>query len=203
MATGLAITTISAAHPILYNAVAKLMPPICAFILWIVVMLGGFYILGLFPSNSVAKYAAAAILAALIGQISGNTYTRLENEDILYRMFFLTTGIFIALLLIGLYDNQNFLSLRPYLFAVLIGLILSELVLYLIEMLDPLKSANLLGLNTLFTFISVGIFSLYSVVNMQVLKDHAKMCVGSPDYINEAQALFLTYINLFQNISSL
>lgn len=203
MAGGLAITTLSASHPILYNAISARVPLIASFIIWIIGLLLVFYILQHMPANTALKYLVAIIAFLLVGQLSGNTFTRLENEDLLYRVFFLTTAVFVALVCVGLYDNQNYLSLQPYLFAVLIGLILAEIVLYLIELLKPFQKKTFLRIHTIFTFIFVGIFSLYAVVNMQVLKDNAARCKSNPDFINESLSLFLTYVNLFQNIGNL
>jgi FtsH-binding integral membrane protein len=199
----LAITTASAANPVIYNEVAKVMNPLMAAIFWIFAAIISFLIIGLFPPNSPLKYAMAALSAIIIGQLSGNNFTRLENENLLFRVFFLTTGVFVAMMLVGIYDNQNFLALQSYLVATIIGLIVAELILYFIELFNPQAQANLLGLNTLLTFISVGVFSIYAVTNMQNLKDRAKSCSGQPDFIAESQGLFMTYVNLFQNISNI
>ena len=203
MAGGLAITTLSASHPILYNAISAHVHPILSFIIWLIAVLLVFYVLQQMPPNTALKYLVAVIAFILVGQLSGNTFTRLESEDLLYRVFFLTTAVFIALVCVGLYDNQNYLSLQPYLFAVLIGLILAEIVLYVIELFRPFQQKTFLRINTIFTFIFVGVFSLYAIVNMQVLKDNAARCVAQPDFINESLSLFFTYINLFQNIGNL
>ena len=203
MAGGLAITTLSASHPILYNAISARINPILLIIIWLIVLLLVFYVLQHMPANTALKYIVAIIAFLLVGQLSGNSFTRLESEDLLYRVFFLTTAVFVALVCVGLYDNQNYLSLQPYLFAVLIGLILAEIVLYLIELFRPFQKKTFLRINTIFSFIFVGIFSLYAVVNMQVLKDNASRCKTNPDFINESLSLFFTYINLFQNIGNI
>ena len=203
MVGGLTITTLSASHPIIYNLISQHLSPIILFILWLIVILFVFYVLQNMPANTPLKYFVAAIAFFLVGQLSANTYTRLENDDLLYRVFFLTTGVFIALACVGLYDNQNYLSLQPYLFAVLIGLILAEIVLYIIDVFKPFQKKMFLSIHTIFTFIFVGVFSLYAVVNMQVLKDNAARCQAAPDFINESLSLFFTYINLFQNIGNL
>jgi FtsH-binding integral membrane protein len=203
MAGGLAITTLSASHPILYNAISTRINPILLIIIWLIVLLLVFYVLQHMPANTALKYIVAIIAFLLVGQLSGNSFTRLESEDLLYRVFFLTTAVFVALVCVGLYDNQNYLSLQPYLFAVLIGLILAEIVLYLIELFRPFQKKTFLRINTIFSFIFVGIFSLYAVVNMQVLKDNASRCKTNPDFINESLSLFFTYINLFQNIGNI
>lgn len=199
----LLIATASATKPVIYNAVASKMNGLMAAILWMIITIFSFILIGVFPPNSPAKYGMAILSAIIIGQLSGNTFTRLQNKDLLFRVLFLTTGVFTAMMLIGIYDNQNFLGLQSYLIVTLIGLIIAELILYLIDVLNPQVGADLVGLNALMTFIAVGIFSIYGVANMQNLKAHAKSCGGQPDYVGEAQGLFMTYINLFQNISNI
>ena len=203
VAGGLAITTISASYPILYTAIAAHIHPILLFIIWFISIIFIFYILQQIQPNTALKYIVAIIAFFLIGQLSGNTYTRLENEDVLYRVFFLTTAVFIGLMFIGFIDNQNYLSLQPYLIAAIIGLILAEITLYIIELIRSFQQKTFLRINVIFSFLFVGIFSLYAVVNMQVLKDNSARCVAQPDFINESLSLFFTYINLFQNIGNL
>jgi FtsH-binding integral membrane protein len=90
------------------------------------------------------------------------------------------------------------------LLAALIGLIFARLLIYAFA--TPAERAQA---ENWMALAGVGIFSLYTVYDTQVVKENARMC-GSmlrkgryPDYPSESLGLFLDFVNLFSNLSEL
>jgi hypothetical protein len=150
------------------------------------------------------KYLFFAGFAFWIGQVIKPLVKNLEDNKLLVRVLLLTTGVFVGLTAIGFYDNQNALGFGPYLLAALIGLIFARLLIYAFA--TPAERAQA---ENWMALAGVGIFSLYTVYDTQVVKENARMC-GSmlrkgryPDYPSESLGLFLDFVNLFSNLSEL
>jgi len=206
IAGGLAITGVSAQYPIVFNIVIGLflsfgtIGAIIGIIIIALLPLISYFILLFAPPNTFAKYAAAALFVFFTGQLSGPLVSSLEKDNLLVRVLGLTTGLFLGMVAVGFYDSQNMLKYHSYVIGALIGLVLVELIL------DLLIFTNVTSNQTpmrVVTFIGVGIFALLTGIDVQVLKEHAKACTNSPDYVKESISLFLDYINMFQKIGYL
>jgi FtsH-binding integral membrane protein len=127
----------------------------------------------------------------------------LEEENLLARVFFLTTGVFLGMVAVGWYDRQNFMKFGPYLLGGLIGLILAELILMILRSTNIFTKKTGSQAQTALSFIGVGLFGLMAAQNIQVLKVRAATCRGNPDYITESLNFLLTYVNMFSNIASI
>jgi FtsH-binding integral membrane protein len=104
--------------------------------------------------------------------------------------------VFATMCTIGLADNQNMLSWGTYLYSCLIVLIVS----FVLANFIPSEAQQKAGLGIWLSRIMVVLFALFIGFDVEVLKQHAKVC-KSPDYVNESLNLYLDVINLFSGIS--
>lgn len=199
VAGGLAITAVSSKYTILLDALTS------SFGVWGIFGFGIsqiilFFVIIRLPANTVYKYIATIIFVYCIGQIIGYTVKRLEADNLLLRVLLLTVGIFVGMILVGLYDSQNLLGYQPYVVGALIGLIIAEIILAI------LKSTKIIEYSSpmkLLSFIGLAIFAFLTGIDIQVVKEHAKSCSQSPDYIAESMSLFLDFMNMFQKIATI
>ena len=149
-------------------------------------------------SNTPLKYVAAVSFAYLMGQLSGPLVERLDEQNILARTLFLATGVFVGMVLVGIYDKNNLLGFGSYLFGALIGLIVAQLILFILTATTTIQKEQYFEGRKLLSFFGVGLFSLFAAYDTQVVKLHARQCKKRGDYINESLGLFLDFVNLFQ-----
>lgn len=191
---GLTITGISTQHPFVADLEVKPITYIFAFIMSIVLLL-----VVLFSNPGPFKYIAFIALCATFGQILSGFVKRLKMENALSNTLILVGTVFLAMTALGLLDNGNMLSWKSYLFAGLIGLIIASL--GLMFMAKNSKEASVFS-----QWLNWGIvilFTLYIGYDVQVLKEHAKLCKSNPDYVQESLNLYLDVLNIFQGIGDL
>ena len=198
-AVGVGIAAISAENPVLFNALEdSLQSPGWAALL---VFIASFALIWFIPgmsSNTPLKYVAAVSFAYLMGQLSGPLVERLDEQNILARTLFLATGVFVGMVLVGIYDKNNMLGFGPYLFGALIGLIVAQLILFILTATTTIQKEQYFEGRKLLSFFGVALFSLFTAYDTQVVKLHARQCKKRGDYINESLGLFLDFVNLFQ-----
>jgi FtsH-binding integral membrane protein len=151
-------------------------------------------------SNTALKYVVAVSVTYLIGQLSGSLVKRLDEQNILARTLFLATGIFAGMVAVGIYDKNNLLGFGPYLLGALIGLIIAQLILFILTATTTIQKEQYFEGRKLLSFFGVALFSLFAAYDTQIVKLHARQCKKRGDYINESLGLFLDFVNLFQNI---
>ena len=196
IAGGLTITAVSAQYPVLLDALVSNLGGFGVLIL-VILQFVCYFVLVAVPPNTIYKYIAAFVFVYIIGQITGPMVKALEKDNLLIRVLALTTGVFLGMMAIGFYDSQNMLKYQFYVIGALIGLIIIEIILNVLIYTGSVTTNTPMRV---LTFIGVGIFALLTGTDIQVLKEHAKACTNSPDYVNESISLFLDYINLFQKI---
>jgi FtsH-binding integral membrane protein len=204
LAAALAVASASAEYSNLGAAIKVADAPMVNLVISFVVLMGTLFGVLRTPPGSPLKYVFFAGFAFWIGQVIKPLVKNLEDNKLLVRVLLLTTGVFVGLMAIGFYDNQNTLGFGPYLLAALVGLILARLAIYVFATPEErAKAENWMALA------GVGIFSLYTVYDTQMVKENARMC-GSmlrkgrlPDYPAESLGLFLDFVNLFSNLSEL
>ena len=140
------------------------------------------------------KYGLFGLLCIVVGQALAAAAKRLKQKGVLSNTLLIVAGIFSAMTVIGLIDNQNMLSLGIYLSAALIVLLISMVgvALFATDKEDQ---------NTMSTWLSralVLLFTLYIGFDIQILKENAAACDDTPDYVNESINLYLDIINIFQ-----
>ena len=202
LAGALAVSAASAEYSNLAYDLFGRLPPLINSILNLAITIGLLYGTILTQPGSILKYAFFIAFAFWIGQILKHVIEKLQLKGSLTRVLILTTGVFAAMTALGFYDSGNFLSLGPYLFAGLIGLILAEVLLLLFGSPEEKRK----GIQWLSLF-GVALFSLLTAYDIQVLRVGAKLCKRTkgfqPDYPAESLGIFLDFINLFEDLSIL
>lgn len=200
-AVGVGIAAASAEYPVLFNTLKdSLHSSGWAALLIFIASFALIFVLPALPANTPLKYVAAATFAYLIGQLSGTLVKRLDEQNILARTLFLATGVFVGMVLVGLYDKNNMLGFGPYLLGALIGLIVAQIILFILTVTTAIQKEQYFQGRKLLSFFGVGLFSLFAAYDTQVVKLHARQCKKRGDYVNESLGLFLDFVNLFQDI---
>lgn len=200
-AAGIGIAAVSADNPVLYAALKKqLRIPGLSEIIIIIATFALVFILPVLTPNTPLKYAAAIAFSFLIGQMSGPLVKALDEKNILARTFILATGVFVGMVLVGLYDKNNMLGFGPYLLGALLGLIIAQAILFILEATTTIEKQEYFQGAKVLSFFGIGLFSLFAAYDTQVVKMHARTCKKQGDYIEESTGLFLDFVNLFKNI---
>jgi len=200
-AVGVGIAAVSAEYPVLFNALEdSLGSSGWTALLIFIASFALIFVLPALPANTPLKYVAAISFAYVIGQLSGTLVERLDEQNILARTLFLATGVFVGMVLVGLYDKNNMLGFGPYLFGALIGLIVAQIILFILTVTTAIQKEQYFQGRKLLSFFGVGLFSLFAAYDTQVVKLHARQCKKQGDYVNESLGLFLDFVNLFQNL---
>ncbi len=155
------------------------------------------------PAGSPTKYFLAALLAFIVGQALHPIITNNIQRHTLTKILGLTIGIFAGMAAFGYYDKSVIPSFNQYLFAGIIGMILSQLFFYVLVLM------NLVNTNTdttgtyYFSITSVLLFSFYIANDIKMIKVNALSCKNYPDYINESLTLFIHTTNVFASMSQI
>ena len=174
-AAGIGIAAVSAEYPVLYTALQEQLRSrgLSSFIIALSAI-ALVFVLPLIAPNTPLKYIAAIAFAYLLGQMSGP--------------------------LVKLLDERNILGLGPYLFGALIGLIVAQFILFILEATTAVKKQQYFQGAKVLSFFGTALFSLFAAYDTQIVKLHARTCKKQGYYIEESMGLFLDFINLFQNI---
>ncbi len=198
-AVGIGIAAVSAEYPMLFNALENSLGSSgWAALLIFIASFALIFVLPALPANSPLKYVVAISFAYIIGQLSGPLVETLDEQNILARTLFLATGVFVGMVLVGLYDKNNMLGFGPYLFGALIGLIIAQIILFILTATTTIQKEKYFEGRKLLSFFGVGLFSLFAAYDTQVIKVLARKCKKQGDYINASLGLFLDFLNLFQ-----
>jgi FtsH-binding integral membrane protein len=198
-AVGIGIAAVSAEYPVLFNALENSLGSSgWAALLIFIASFALIFVLPALPANSPLKYVAAISFAYIIGQLSGTLVQTLDEQNILARTLFLATGVFVGMVLVGLYDKNNMLGFGLYLFGALIGLIIAQIILFILTATTTIQKEQYFKGRKLLSFFGVGLFSLFAAYDTQVIKVLARKCKKRGDYINASRGLFLDFLNLFQ-----
>ena len=163
----------------------------------------GLIILQQYLPPGVPKYLVFLTFILLLSQIFRPLEDQLQEKGLLFEVTVMTLGIFIPMVLLGLYDKLNILSWGIYLLFALIGLIIARIILYALALTGDYSGEQIsTGSKVLSTF-AVGLFALFSTYDVNLIKVKAKMCRSNPDYVDSSLGLFLDLINLFTNSANL
>jgi FtsH-binding integral membrane protein len=143
------------------------------------------------------KYFLFFITCFILGQSLVGLANRLNMEKEMSHVLLNVAVLFSALSLIGILDSQNALNWGIYLSSALVALIILNVSSYFFR--DNTKRPFL---NTLLSYFSIILFSLFVGFDVEVLKEHA-LNKSKPDYINESMNLYLDLLNLFTGVSNL
>ncbi len=173
------------------------------FVFYLVALIGLIFALRKVPVGGPAQYGLALAFVFIVSQTLKPVLERLDQKDQLAHVLTLTTGVFVGMAALAFFGPANFLGFGPFLFVGLIGLILAEVVWAILQATNSVSDKASATGNTVFSWIGVGLFSLYTAYHTQRIKRHAASCRGKGDYINESLSLFLDVTNLFLNFSRL
>lgn len=163
----------------------------------------GLIILQQYLPPGVPKYLVFLTFILLLSQILRPLEDQLQEKGLLFEVTVMTLGIFIPMVLLGLYDKLNILSWGIYLLVALIGLIIARIILYALALTGDYTGQQIsMGSKVLSTF-AVGLFGLFSTYDVNIIKLKAKRCRSNPDYVDSSMGLFLDLINLFVNSANL
>jgi len=176
---------------------------IVAVILSIVIMIILVTSLVKMPAGSPMKYLLAALLAFIVGQSLRPIIQSDIQKHTLTKILGLTVGVFAGMAVLGYYDTTNLLGFGQYLFAGIIGLVISQLILYLLVLIKVINSSMDTALTYIISIPSVILFSLYIAHDVQMIKVNGIQCRGKPDYINESFRLFIDIMNIFSNLHTI
>jgi FtsH-binding integral membrane protein len=190
---GVLVTGISSENPIINDIDKKPMSHVTIFMFVFLLL----FVL-LYTEPGPFKYLLAITFCFSLGQSLSGLVKRLANENLLSNTLIIVGTIFSSMVAIGLLDKGNMLNWGIYLSAGLFGLIIATLGTSF--MTQDKKTAE-----TTHVWISrllVMLFTLYIGFDVQVLKEHAKLCKSKPDYINESLNIYLDIVNLFSSVAN-
>lgn len=190
---GLIITGISTENPFIEdfdgNMIPHIFASIIAFVLLFVVLLS---------NPGPFKYIVFIVLCVIFGQIISGFVKRLKMKNTLLSTLVLVGTVFLTMTVIGIFDKGNMLSWESYLFAGLLGLIVASFILLFMNK----KSKEAAVFSQWLNWGIVLLFTLFIGYDVQVLKEHAKLCKSNPDYVQESLNLYLDILNIFQGIGN-
>lgn len=203
LAGAVLITSLGAKSTITFDIVKWMdLPPVARSIMSLVYVAVVLVLPAVFMSMSAVnpyKYAIGAVWVFLIGQMLQPLVESLDDREILFRTLVLTGGVFLGMVAVGLFDNQNLLGIGPYLFGALLGLIVAQIALMAAKMTG---AKGLQSIESVVPFFGIGLFSLFTAYDTQVLKQRARTCRGIPDYVNESVRFLLDFVNLFTGVAN-
>jgi FtsH-binding integral membrane protein len=201
LAGGMGITALSAEYS---NLGSKLVPgsPITSAFVLLGISLALIFGMNYAAPGGILIYILFAAFAFALGQTIKPMVRRVEQNHQLVHILTLTTGLFVGMMAIGFYDNQHILGFGPYLLVALLGLIVAEVVWFLVSTPEQYKQSQ--SYSALFGII---LFSFFTVYHTQVIKKRAQMCRAEvnrgnpPNYPVYSLLFLLDYANLFTDIS--
>lgn len=199
LAAAFGIAAGSAAFSNVGNRVSR--SPIINIIIMFIIGIASLLIMFWSQPGGIIKYACFGLFAFIMGQSIKPFIKTLEHTQRLVRVLSMTVGLFVGMMLLGWYDNQNLLGLQPYLFAGLVGLIFVNIIWFFIITPEEAKATN-----RWIDVFAVSLFSVYIAYHTQKIKENARMCKSlynrgiHPDYPVMSITLFLNVLNLFTSL---
>ena len=201
LAGGMGITALSAEYS---NVGSKLVPgsPIASAFVLLGISLALIFGMNFVKPGGFMIYVLYAALDFALGQTIKPMVQRVEQNHQLVHILTLTSGLFVGMMAIGFYDNQHTLGFGPYLLVALLGLIVAELVWFLVSTPEQYKQSQ--SYSALFGII---LFSFFTVYHTQVIKKRAQSCRAElnrgnyPNYPVYSLLFLLDYVNLFTDMA--
>lgn len=201
LAGGMGITALSAEYS---NLGSKLVPgsPVGSAFVLLGISLALIFGMNYVSPGGIMIYVLYAAFAFALGQTIKPLVKRVEQNHQLVHILTLTTGLFVGMMAIGFYDNQHTLGFGPYLLVALLGLIVAELVWFLVSTPEQYKQSQ--SYSALFGII---LFSFFTVYHTQVIKKRAQSCRAElnrgnyPNYPVYSLLFLLDYVNLFTDMA--
>jgi len=151
----------------------------------------------MFLKPSPIKYVLFIAFTLLLGTTLEPLVAQLKQKGLLLEVLLTALGIFLFMALVGFADKGNFLGFGPYLLAALFGIILAQLLLFLLTAIGKISATTFAANRKVILLIAMAVFACFTAYDVQILKRHARECRGKADYINESIGLYLDLLNLF------
>lgn len=171
-------------------------------ILTLLGLIGVVIIIGVLPPG-VFKYLLFLTFILILSQVFRQLKVRLQQKELLFEVFVMTLGIFVPMVLLGLYDKYNILSWGLYLMFALIGLLIARIILYAVALTGYYNDQNLTLTSQILSTFAVGLFGLFTTYDVNLIKLKAKQCKSNPDYVDSSMGLFLDLLNIFANSANI
>jgi FtsH-binding integral membrane protein len=201
LAGGMGITALSAEYS---NLGSKLVPgsPITSVFVLLGISIALIFGMNFVKPGGIMIYILYAAFAFALGQTIKPMVHRVEQNHQLVHILTLTTGLFVGMMAIGFYDNQHTLGFGPYLLVALLGLIVAELVWFLVASPEQYKKSQ-----SYLAYSGIILFSFFTVYHTQVIKKRAQSCRAElqrgnpPNYPVYSLLFLLDYANLFTDMA--
>ena len=199
LGTALATSALSAEYLDIHIPVNSPIQYIINFIILFVLLVG----VMVTRPGSIEKYSLFIGFAIWLGQTLKPFWIVQEERSGLTKALAMTASVFVGMMAVGFYDNQNLLGFGTYLLAGLFALIIAQVAVYFMASVEDKKTA----LNWLRLF-GIGLFAIFTAYDVQLIKANKSICGGLkklgrvPDYPNESLGLYFDFINLFAKIGN-
>lgn len=198
----LAISALSAEYSDVGNTLLEGQSVLVKFVIQLIVSFVLLFAIFTTAPGSPLKYVVFIAFAFVFGQVLKPYWDALGQKGDLTRVLTTTTGVFVGMMAVGFYDNQNLLGFGPYLGAGLLGMILAEFLVLALGTPEEKKAAF-----NMFRVFGVGLFAVFTAYDVQVIKAKKSVCgirVGkkklAPDYPRDSLGLYLDFLNLFTHM---
>lgn len=196
LAGALGVTAVAAEYPLVKSSGIE---HLIVFILTIVLI----FPLVMLPPGPL-KYGLFAVFAILFGQTLAPLVEHLQDKGLIRQVLLMVAGIFVGMTALAFLDRgATFLGFGPYLFAGLVGLILSQLIGIAAGVTGAITAASFYEINQIFAWIGAIIFTIYVAYDTQVMRARAAKAGPNPDYVAASMGLYLDIINLFADVGRL
>jgi len=168
------------------------------FILLLILLIGVLIVLMMIPPKFVLlKHAVWVIFALLLGMLAYPSYMKSKKENTLMGVMFSLIAILIVFSAIA-FIKPDWISLSwgPVLVFILIGMIIAQVVFYIMNRKNPNAKRP-----KIFSYILIVLFIFFLLYDTKKIQVNAKNCkTATADYINESLGVVLDILNLFQNL---
>lgn len=156
-----------------------------------------------FLPPGIPKYLLFLTFILILSQVFRPLDDRLQQKGLLFEVFVMTLGIFIPMVILGLYDKYNILSWGIYLMFALIGLLIARIILYAVALTGYYNDQNLTLTSQILSTFAVALFGLFTTYDVNLIKLKSKQCKSNPDYVDSSMGLFLDLLNIFANSANI
>ena len=144
------------------------------------------------------KYIVFTVYAVILGQMMVPLVKLLQDEDLLRSTLISTGGIFGGMTILSFLAPARSLSMGPYLFAALLGLICAQFIGFFAGVTDAVSATTLKPVQRIAAWVGTGLFALYVAHDTQVMR--VRVSAPSPDYVAASIDLYLDILNLFSEL---
>ena len=193
----LAVTAASAEFPISYIQGSSVFEQLTT-----VFLVAGLTLALLWMSPGPLKYLVYIAYVTLLGQLIAPMVALLQDAGLLRSVLISVAGIFGGMTLISFAAPARSLSMGPYLFAGLIGLVMAQVIGMVAGVTETVSRATLTSVQRITAWFGTALFAVYVAYDTQRMKRRVSG-MESPDYVEASLGVYLDILNLFAEVGSL